>query len=187
MFELFLKYAKSLLTSPFFAAPYLELRNPIVVLVLFSNRATSALFIHQLILRILVLFMALAPTLMVRAPAPEVPRMKSSMPFFQSLYNSKTQIAQIPALTTWMFHMDSHITKTLGDFANRLAEMKQNFSTSLHVCAKSRHMLHQHQIYQVRQDPGLHANKLTAPQLLGPMAQDHLVTIRTRDADLMFP
>ena len=41
----------------------------------------------------------------------------------------ETQIAQNPDLTTWMSRMDSHITKTLGDFATRLAEMKQNFST----------------------------------------------------------
>ena len=41
----------------------------------------------------------------------------------------ETQIAQIPALTTWMSRMDSHITKTLGNFATRLTEMEQNFST----------------------------------------------------------
>ena len=41
----------------------------------------------------------------------------------------ETQIAQIPAITTWMSRMDSHITKTLGDFATRLAAIEQNFST----------------------------------------------------------
>ena len=40
----------------------------------------------------------------------------------------ETQIAQIPALTTWMSRMDSHISKTLWDFATRLTEMEQNFS-----------------------------------------------------------
>ena len=40
----------------------------------------------------------------------------------------ETQIAQIPALTTWMSRVDSHISKTLGDFATRLTEMEQNFS-----------------------------------------------------------
>ena len=40
----------------------------------------------------------------------------------------EAQIAQIPALTTWMSRMDSHISKTLGDFASRLTEMEQNFS-----------------------------------------------------------
>ena len=41
----------------------------------------------------------------------------------------ETQLAQIPALRNWMSRMDSHITKTLGDFATRLSEMEQNFST----------------------------------------------------------
>ena len=41
----------------------------------------------------------------------------------------ETQIAQIPTLTNWMSRMDSRITKTLGDFAARLSEMEQNFST----------------------------------------------------------
>ena len=40
----------------------------------------------------------------------------------------ETQIAQIPALTTWMSRMDSQISKTLGDFATRRSEMEQNFS-----------------------------------------------------------
>ena len=79
--------------------------------------------------------MALASTLMVWAPDPEVPRMRSSMLFFRNLYTLKR---------------------------------------------RSRKFL-------VRQDPGLHSNKLTAPQPLGPMAQDHLVTLGTRDADLMIP
>ena len=48
----------------------------------------------------------------------EILWMKSSMPFSQNLNTSKPQIAQIPALTGWMSRMDSHITKTLGDFAN---------------------------------------------------------------------
>ena len=41
----------------------------------------------------------------------------------------KEQIAQIPTLTNWMSRMDSHFTRTLGDFATRLTEMEQNFST----------------------------------------------------------
>ena len=47
----------------------------------------------------------------------------------------EAQIAQIPALTTWMSRMDSHISKTLGDFASRLTEMEQNFSAiSARMC-----------------------------------------------------
>ena len=34
----------------------------------------------------------------------------------------ETQIAQISALRNWMSRMDSHITKTLGNFATRLTE-----------------------------------------------------------------
>ena len=45
------------------------------------------------------------------------------------LVHFETQIAQIPALTNWRSRMDSHITKTLGDFATRLTEMEQSFST----------------------------------------------------------
>ena len=40
----------------------------------------------------------------------------------------EAQIAQIPALTSWMSRMDSHISKTLGDFATRRTEMEQSFS-----------------------------------------------------------
>ena len=49
--------------------------------------------------------------------------------FLSKFGHFETQIAQIPALTTWMSRVDSHITKTLGDFATRLAEMEQNVST----------------------------------------------------------
>ena len=45
----------------------------------------------------------------------------------------------------------------------------------------------QHQMYPVRQDPGLHSNKLTAPQPQGPMAQAHLMTTEAQDADLILP
>ena len=38
------------------------------------------------------------------------------------------QIAQIPTLTNWMSRMDSHVTKTLEDFATGLTEREQNFS-----------------------------------------------------------
>ena len=58
---------------------------------------------------------------------------------------------------------------------------------SLQVCATSRHMLPQHQMFPVRQDPGLHSNMLTAPQPQGPMAQGHLMTIETHDEDLILP
>ena len=126
------------------------------------------------ILRILVLFMALAPTSMVWAPAPEVQRMKSSMSFFQNLYTLQRR-SQIPALTTWMSRVDSHITKTLGDFATRLAEMEQNFSTfTARLC-------------KVETFAASAKKYVNHSQPQGPMAQDHLMTIGIRDADLIFP
>ena len=76
---------------------------------------------------------------------------------------------------------------TLGDFATRLAEMEQNFSTFTARCARSRHLLPQHQTFPVRQDPGLHSNKLTAPQPQGPMAQDRLMTTETLNEGLILP
>ena len=71
--------------------------------------------------------MALAPTSMVWAPALEVQRMKSSMLSFRNLH-FETQIAQTPTHMNWVSRIDSHIAKTLGYFATRIAEMEQNFS-----------------------------------------------------------
>ena len=100
----------------------------------------------------------------------------------------ETQIAQIPALTTWMSRMDSHLSKTLGDFATRLTEMEQNFSAlTARMCKFETYMLLQHQMFLVQQDPGLHSNKLTAPQPQGPMAQGHLTTTETHDEGLILP
>ena len=47
---------------------------------------------------------------------------------FSQLAQFKEQMAQFPTLANWMSRMDSHITKTLEDFATRLKEMEQNFS-----------------------------------------------------------
>ena len=99
----------------------------------------------------------------------------------------EAQIAQIPALTKWISRVDSQISKTLGDFETRLPEWNRISVLSPHVCVSSRHLPPQHQMYPVRQDPGLRSNKLTAPQPLGPMAQDHLMTTETRDEDLIRP
>ena len=141
----------------------------------------------RFLLRILVLFVALAPTPMVWAPALVSQRMRSSTPSFHSLHNSKSRshkfLLSRLGCPVWI-----HISrKHLGILRLGLQRSTRTSAPSLHVCAKSRHMLLRHQMYQVQQDPGLHSNKLTAPQLLGPMAQDHLVTTETRDADLIFP
>ena len=80
-------------------------------------------------------FGSLAPTLMAWAPAPEVPWMRSSMPFFQNLYISKHRSRKFllsrHGCPVWI-----HISrKTLGDFATRLAAIEQNFSTfSARLC-----------------------------------------------------
>ena len=100
----------------------------------------------------------------------------------------ETQIAQIPALTTWMSRMDSHITKTLGEFCDQTYRDGTEFQ-------------HPHRSYvQVRdicclcikcfpfgKIPGLQSNKLTAPQPQGPMAQGHLMTTETHDEGLILP
>ena len=52
----------------------------------------------------------------------------------------ETQIAQIPSITNWMSRMDSHITKTLGDFATGLTEMEQNFQRPHCTFVQGRHI-----------------------------------------------
>ena len=129
--------------------------------------------------------MALAPTSMAWAPAPalEVQRMLS----FRNLYTAKRRSRKFLLLRigcpAWI-----HISlKHLGILRLDLQRWNRISAPSLHVCARSRHMQPQHQMYPVRQDLGLHSNKLTAPQPQGPMAQDHLMTPETLDADLIFP
>ena len=92
----------------------------------------------------------------------------------------EAQIAQIPAPTTWIHISRKHLEITRVDLqrSNRISV------PSLHVCANSRHMLPQHQMFP---DPGLNSNTLTAPQPHGPMAQGHLMTIETHDEDLILP
>ena len=120
---------------------------------------------------------------MVWAPAPSTDEKLDA--FLSKFEHFETLIAHIPAITTWMSRMDSHITKNTWILRLGLQRSNRTSAPSLHVCAKSRQMLPQHQIYQVRQDPGLQSNKLTAPQPLGPMAQDHPVTTGTRDVALI--
>ena len=80
-------------------------------------------------------FRAWAPTLMVWAPAQEVPRMRSSMPSFKICRFRKHRWRKFLLSRLGMSRMDSNITKTLGDFATRLAEVEQNFSTfSARLC-----------------------------------------------------
>ena len=97
------------------------------------------------------------------APAMVLQRMRSSTRSPFTVCTIQRADCANPTLTNWMSRMDSHITKTLG-----LQRSNRTSAPSLHVCAKSRHMLHQHQIYQVRQDPGLHSNKVDGSTAAGP-------------------
>ena len=115
------------------------------------------------LIQILVLFMALAPW----APAPEVPRIKSSMPFFQNLCTSKRRSRKfLPSrlgCPVWI-----HISrKHLGILRPDLQRWNRTSAPSLHVCPRSRHVQPQHQMCPVRQDPGLHSNKLTGSTAAG--------------------
>ena len=79
-----------------------------------------------------------------------------------------------------------HISrKNLWIFRPDLQRWNRISAPSLHVCARSTHTQPQHQMYLVRQGPGLHSNKLTASQPQGPMAQDHLMTTETHHEDLI--
>ena len=140
---------------------------------------------HKPLLRILVLLMALAPTSMVWAPALEVQWMKSSMLFFRNLYTSKRRSRKF-LLSRIVCPAWIHISrKHLGILRLDLQRWNRILAPSLHVSARSRHMQLQHQMYPVRQDPGPHSKKLTAPQPQGPMAQGHPMTTETQHADLI--
>ena len=69
------------------------------------------------------------------------------------------------------------------------AEMEQNVSAlTARMCKVETYAASAYQMYAVPHDPGLQLNRLTAPQLHGPMAQDHLMTTETHDEDLiLFP
>ena len=54
--------------------------------------------------------------------------MRSSMPPFSNLVHFEAQLAQIPTLTNWMSHVESHITNTLEGIAAGLMEMAQKIS-----------------------------------------------------------
>ena len=95
------------------------------------------------------------------------------------------QIAQIPTLTNWMSRVDSLITKHSEILRLDLQRWNIISAPSAHDCAKSKHMQPQHPLYPVRHDPGPRSNKLMAPQPQGPMAQGHLTTTGTQDADLI--
>ena len=91
---------------------------------------------RRLYLRMLVLLKVLVMTSMDWAPAPEIVRMKSSMPFSQNLYTSKRRSLKFQLLTTWMSRMDSTYHENTWDFCDSdLQRWNRISAPSLHVCA----------------------------------------------------
>ena len=119
------------------------------------------------------------------APALESQRMKSSMLSFRNLYTSKRRSRKSLLLRIgcpeWIHISQKHSEILRLDIQrwNRIS------APTPHFLCKVEHMQPQHPMYPVRQDPGLHSNKLMAPQPQGPMAQGHLTTTGTHDADLI--
>ena len=115
----------------------------------------------------------------------EVQQMKSSMLSFRNLHTSKRRSRKSLLLRigcpAWI-----HISrKHLEIFRLDVQRWNRISAPSLHVCARSRRVQPQHQMYPVRHDPGLQLNKLTAQQPQGPMVQGHLMTIEIQDAALI--
>ena len=115
-------------------------------------------------------FVVGTPCSMVWTPAVEGPRMKSSMLFFQNLYsrnadraNSCSHDLDVPYGFT--YHEDTWIWRLDLQRWNRTSVLSLQVRD---ICSLSIKW----------QYPGLHSNKLTAPQPLSPMAQDHLMTDR---------
>ena len=85
--------------------------------------------------------------------------------------------------------MVTNIEQIINTFSNKmpaLTEMEHIFSAaSLHACARSKPMLPLLQVLPALQYPGLYQDMLMAPQTQCPMAQGHLTTAGTQDADLI--
>ena len=127
--------------------------------------------------------MALAPTSMVWAPALEVQRMLS----FRNLYTSKNRSRKFLHFSNWMSRMGSHFTKTPRDFATRLTEMEQNFSTlTARMCKVETYAASASNVSgSARSWPAL--EQVDGSTAAGSHGQDHLMTPETLDADLIFP
>ena len=110
---------------------------------------------------------------------------RNSMPFSQTLYTSKRRLLKFllsrHGCPVWIYISRKRLKISRVDLQRR----NRIPVSSLHLCANSRHMLPQHQMFPVRQDPGLHSNTLTAPQPHGPMAQCHVMTLETHDEGLI--
>ena len=96
----------------------------------------------------------------------------------------ETQLAQVPAITDWMSRMESHMSKTLGEFASRLAEMETIRLPFLAVVQGRDICCLSIKCFRFGQVLAFHSNKLTALQPLGPMALDHPTITEIQDVDL---
>ena len=97
----------------------------------------------------------------------------------------KEQMAQIPTLTNWMSRMDSHITKTLEDFATRLTEMEQKFSNlTARRCKVETYAASASNVSgSARSWPS--AEQVDGSTAAGSRGPDHLMTTETQDEDLI--
>ena len=143
----------------------------------FLTHPCSSLF------RILVLFMALAPTLMVwcsRSGSTTDEKLDAFLSKFAH-FETSSCCHDLDVPCGFTYHENTWILRP------DLQRWNRTSAPSLHVCARSRHMQPQHQMLPVRKDLGLHSNKLTAPKPQGPMVQGHLMTIETHDEDSILP
>ena len=145
---------------------------------------------RQPLLLILVLLIVLAPTSMVRAPALVSQRMRSSTPSFRSLRNSKSRSRKSLLLRigcpVWIHISRRHLRISRPD----LQRWNTISAPSLHVCARSRHMQPQHQMYPVRHDPwpsGEQVDGSTAAGSHGPGSSDDNRNTRRRLDTLSSP
>ena len=114
--------------------------------------------------RILVLFMALAPTLMVwcsRSGSTTDEKLDAFLSKFAH-FETSSCCHDLDVPCGFTYHENTWILRP------DLQRWNRTSAPSLHVCARSRHMQPQHQMLPVRKDLGLHSNKLTAPQPQGP-------------------
>ena len=109
------------------------------------------------------------------------------MPFSLNLYTSKRRSLKF-LLSRHGCPEEIHISRKHLEISRVDLQRWNRMSVpSPLVCASLRHMLPLHPMFPVREDPGLHSHRLTAPQPQGPMAQGHLMTIETHDEDLILP
>ena len=84
--------------------------------------------------------------------------------------------SSIPSLPRWF---------RLQRWNRMSAPLHRMSAPSLHTCARLKQMLPLLQAFPAQQDLGPYQDRLMALQPQGPMAQDHLKTTGTQDADMI--